>query len=190
MSCGDLDSVASARNAERDDCLRLNETVLAQPELSAFQRSVLAGVLSVLRTLPPDSTLATAEFIRRIPPARPELKVVLRARKQGCADVTLFVEHDKYVRIAAGADTSYSLPEDVWDPQASDVPTFTAQIVHAITQGALRETTYYRGDVPVRWVSELQVGKIPIRISRAAPLKLIRHLWKARTKSVRSYGGY
>jgi len=190
MPIGDMGGGRGGGEAHGQWRIPLDPELLARSDLSEFQRSVIAVLLEVVTVLPADRLRAAVIIPWRGATMHPELHVVLTPTRHGCAEVDVYVEADRYVRIAAGAHGSYSLPDDVWDPRVANVATFAGQIVRAIVEGKLHETTYFRGNVPVRWVSELEVGETPIRITRAAPLRWILHLWKPNAKAVRSYDAY
>lgn len=190
MPVGHMGGQRSGGEADGLCRVPLDAALLARPNLSEFQRCVTSVLLDVVGGVPPNRLTARAGLFYGAGASYPELRVELRSTRDGPAQVTVSVEADTYVRIAAGGHSSYSLPDDVWDPRSAHVATFAGAIVQAILGGKLRETIQYRGDVPVRWLSELEVGQTPIRIRRAAPLRAIWHLWKRKTQTVWCYDAY
>lgn len=164
-----------------------DEEFLAGRQISDFQREVAAKLLLIVEALPPESVTARATigevskgvvFINFVP------------RQEESAEMTIEIERHTYVHIGVGQETTYGLPNDVWDSRAKDVSGFTAQIVSAVVEGKFRETIYTRAGVPVRCESELNVEGVPVSIVRLDLLGELRRLYRKRWKRDVTYAPY
>ena len=168
----------------------LDQTLQQHPELSEFQQVVAAGLVRIVRELPPDCLSVRAQVASSGACEGPELKISLTPRTPGCAQVSILVETQTYVHIAAGASTAYSLPHDVYDSRSPDVAKFVVEIVEAVMAGRLEEMVFFRGGVPVKWASRLALEGRPLCTTRVALLRNVRLLLKGRSKSRISYSPY
>lgn len=168
----------------------LDETLQQHPELSEFQQALAAKLLRVVRGLPPESVSVRAQVASPGTGTDPELMISLTPRAPRCAQVNVVVETHTYVRMAAGASTVYSLPDDVYDPRTADVPKFVVQIAQAVIAGKLEDTVYFRGDVPVKWTSRLALEGRPLCTTRVALLRTLRLLLRRQSRKTVSYPPY
>lgn len=167
--------------------LALDEEFLTYSELSDFQREVAGKLLRIAEALPAQSVTARAG----IGGARKAIVFInFVPRREGSAEMTIVIEQHTYVHIGVGEGTTYSLPHDVWDPRAKDVLRFSEQIVSAVVGGKFRETIYYRGGVPVRWVSELRVEETPIPQDRTELFATLRGVFRKRWRREVTYAAY
>lgn len=185
-----LDAGALPAEAIARGTIPFDEAFLEGADLSSFQRKVAVRLLCIPEALPDGSCTAQAVISRSAWPGGLTLFVNFVPRREGAAEITVFIQRDEFVDVGAGRDTTFGLPHDVWDPRAKDVSGFTEQIVSAIVNGKLRETIYYRGDLRVRYKSELEVEGPPVLIERLKLLRMLRGVFRKRSKKEVTYTSY
>lgn len=158
--------------------------------LSRFQRDVAARLLRIAQRFPLGSFPARAIIDARRGIARSTLLINFVPRKEGAAELTIYIERATAVYIGAGRETTFGFPHDVWDGRGKDVPAFTEKIVGAVISGKLRETIHYRGDIPVRCESELDVDGVPISVDRTDLGGVLRAMFRRRRKREVTYAPY
>jgi hypothetical protein len=187
-TCGQAGSMPEATLARGP--LALDEEFLADVEISDFQREIAGKLLRIVEAMPPQS-VTTRAYIGGIGGLPPSTAVVNFVPRRGVsAEITIYIEPSTSVHIGVAHGTTYSLPHDVWDSRAKDVPRFTEQIVRAVVDGKFRETIYSRGGVPIRWKSELDVEGIPVSMDRKEVLGNLRGVFRKRTKREVVYPPY
>ena len=187
-TCGQAGSMPEATLARGP--LALDGEFLAHVEISDFQREIARKLLCIVEALPPQS-VTTRAYIGPIG-GLPSSTVVVNfvPRQRGSAEITIYIEPRTPVHIGVAHGTTYSLPHDVWDSRAKDVPKFTEEIVRAVVDGKFRETIYTRGDVPIRWKSQLDVEGVPVCMDRKEVLGSLRRVFRKRSKREVVYPPY
>lgn len=187
-TCGQAGSMPEATLARGP--LALDEEFLGGLEISDFQREIAGRLLRVVEALPPQSVTTRAGIggIDGLPPSTVVVNFV--PRREGSAEMTIYIEPDISVHIGVAQGTTYSLPHDVWDSRAKDVSRFTGQIVSAVVDGKFRETIYTRGGVPIRWESELDVEGVPVSMHRTEVLGNLRGAFRKRRRREVVYPPY
>lgn len=170
--------------------LVFDDEFLASSDLSDFQREVGRGLLRIAETLPAGSYSARAAIGRHTWPGGSSLLVNFVPRNKACAEMTIYIDRDSSVHIGAGSETTFGLPNDVWDQRARDVAEFTERIVESVVAGKLRETIHYSGDTVVRSESELDVEGVPISVDRTDVGVVLRGIFRKRRKREVTYAPY
>jgi hypothetical protein len=168
----------------------LDQEFLADLKISAFQREIAGKLLHIVEALPPQTVTTRVGFGGIDGLSSSTLIVNFIPRREGAAEMTIYIEPDTSVHIGAGHGTTYSLPHDVWDSRATDVPRFTSQIVRAVVDGKFRETIYTRGVVSIRWESELDVEGVPVSVERTDIGAVLRGILRKRRKREVTYAPY
>jgi len=167
------------------DCVVLDAAFLAQARLTPFQRRVAEITFRTVDALSPTCVTATASLGGRTGLSAGTLVLRFLPRREGAAAMTINIEPKTSVHIEVGEGTTYSLPDDVWDPRVKDITGFTEQIVRAVIAGKVRETIVYRGHVPVKWNSEIDIEGGPVSMRRSLLLgMLVGGFRRCRTRDV------
>ncbi len=187
-TCGQAGSMPEATLARGP--LALDEEFLADVEISDFQREVGRRLLRIAERLPAGCYSARAAIGRHIWPGGSSLLVNFVPRNKACAEMTIYIDRDLSIHIGAGSETTFGLPNDVWDQRARDAPAFMERIVESVVAGKLRETIQRRGDTTVRCKSELDVDGVRILVDRTDVGSAFRAIFRKRTRREVVYPPY